>query len=215
MGVGELVNITKLTEDYIAEHPFVKDCLKKGLINYSSLTRQICIDLNLHKKNFDAVLIACRRFYRKIKTEATTEKKILDILKNSKIEVKNKINAIVLEKDIIVSNLLDIEKEAKKLLETFHIIEGTSAITIITSDEFSKKVKKVFRNKIIKENTNLVEVILKSPKQIETTAGVISYIYSLLGENNINIFETLSCWTDTIFLVEEKDLSKVMEFLRF
>lgn len=211
-----MVNITKLTESYIAEHPFVKDCLKKGLINYSSLTRQICSDLGLDiKKNFDAVLIACRRFYRKIKTEATTEKKILDILKSSKIEVKNKITAIVLEKDIIIPNLLDIEKEAKKILETFHIVEGTTAITIITSDDFAKKVKQVFRNKVIKENQNLVEVILKSPKQIETTAGVVSYIYSLLGENNINIFETTSCWTDTIFLVEEKDLSRVMEFLRF
>ena len=110
-----MANITKLTEDYIAAHPFVKDCLKKGLINYSSLTRQICLDLNLNvKKNFDAVLIACRRYYGKIKTSATSEKKILDILKNSKIEVKNKINAIVLEKDIVFSNLLDLEKEAKK-----------------------------------------------------------------------------------------------------
>ena len=211
-----MANITKLTEDYIAEHPFVKDCLKKSLINYSSLTRQICTDLDLDvKSNFDAILIACRRYHRKIKAEATTEKKILDILKNSKIEVKNKINAIVLEKDIVFPNLLGIEKEAKKFLETFHIVEGTNAITIITSNDFAKKVKQVFRNKIIKENTNLVEVILKSPKQIETTSGVISYIYSLLGENNINVFETLSCWTDTIFLVEEKDLSKVMEFLRF
>ncbi len=209
------MNITKITEQYVAEHPFVKDCLKKGLINYSSLTRQICLDLNLDKKNFDAVLIACRRFYKKIKTEATIEKNITEILKNSKIEVKNKITSLVLEKDIIVPNLLGLEQEAKKILETFHIIEGTTSIVIITSNEFAKKVKKVFRNKIIKENTNLAEVILKSPKKIETTSGVISYIYSLLGENNINIFETLSCWTDTIFLVEEKDLSRVMEFLRF
>ncbi|MFH0876392.1 MAG: hypothetical protein V1859_10725, partial [archaeon] len=150
-----MVNITKITESYIAEHPFVKDCLKKGLINYSSLTRQICADLDLSGKNFDAILIACRRFYRKIKTEATMEKKILDILKSTKIEVKNKINAIVLEKDIIVSNLINIEKEAKKSLETFHIIEGTTAITVITSEEFGKKIKQVFRNKVIKENTNL------------------------------------------------------------
>ncbi|MDP6139498.1 MAG: hypothetical protein QGI89_05420, partial [Candidatus Woesearchaeota archaeon] len=75
-----MVNVTNLTEKYIAEHPFVKDCLKRGLINYSSLTRQICLELNLNAKdNFDAVLIACRRFYRKIKAEATIEKKILDI----------------------------------------------------------------------------------------------------------------------------------------
>ncbi|MBW2976186.1 ACT domain-containing protein [Candidatus Woesearchaeota archaeon] len=210
-----MANITKITECYIAEHPFVKDCLKKGLINYSSLARRICLDLSLGKKNFDAVLIACRRFYNKIKSEATAEKKILEILKNSKTEIKNKMTVLVLEKDIIISNLLDLEKEAKKFFETFHIIEGTGTITIITSDEFGKKVKKVFRNKVLRENTGLVEVILKSPIQIEKISGVISYIYSLLGENGINIFETLSCWTDTIFLVEEKDLSRVMEFLRF
>ena len=211
-----MANITKITESYIAEHPFVKDCLRKGLINYSSLTRQICIDLNLDaKKNFDAVLIACRRFYNKIKSEATIEKKILEILKNSKIEVRNKINAIVLEKGIFFPNLLDIEKEAKKSSETFHIVEAATAITIIASDEFAVKTKQAFRNKILKESRDLVEVILKSPKQIETTAGVISYLYSLLGENDINVYETLSCWTDTIFLIEEKDLSKVMALLRF
>ena len=211
-----MVNVTKLTEDYISEHPYVKDCLKKDLINYSSLTRQICSDLDLNlKKNFDAVLIACRRYFRKIKSEATTEKKIIDILKGSKIEVKNKINSIILEKNIVFSNLLELEKEAKKFLETFHIIEGTASITIITTDDFSKKVKQVFRNKIVKEYTDLVEVILKSPREIVTTAGVISYIYSLLGENDINVVDTLSSWTDTIFLVEEKDLSRVMEFLRF
>ena len=211
-----MANITRITESYIAEHPFVKDCLRKGLINYSSLTRQICIDLNLDaKKNFDAVLIACRRFYNKIKSEATIEKKILEILKNSKIEVRNKINAIVLEKGIFFPNLLDIEKEAKKSSETFHIVEAATAITIIASDEFAVKIKQAFRNKILKESRDLVEVILKSPKQIETTAGVISYLYSLLGENDINVYETLSCWTDTIFLIEEKDLSKVMALLRF
>ena len=194
----------------------MKDCLKKGLINYYSLTRQICSDLDLNlKKNFDAVLIACRRYFRKIKSEATTEKKIVDILKGSKIEVKNKINSIILEKNIVFSNLLELEKEAKRFMETFHIIEGTASVTIITTDDFSKKVKQVFRNKTIKEYPDLVEVILKSPREIVTTAGVISYIYSLLGENDINVVDTLSSWTDTIFLVEEKDLSRVMEFLRF
>lgn len=210
------MNITKLTEQYIAEHPFVKDCIKKGLINYSSLTRQICIDLDLDaKKSFDAVLIACRRFYRKVKSEPTTEKKIIELLKSSKIEVKNRINALVLEKNVHFPTIIDMEKEAKKSNETFHIIEGANAITIITSDDFAKKIRQAFRNRIVKENEGLVEIILKSPKEIETTSGVISYLYSLLGENKVNIYETLSCWTDTIFLVEEKDLSRVMGLLRF
>jgi len=39
------MNITKLSEKYINEHPSIKDCVRKGLINYSSLTRQIASEL--------------------------------------------------------------------------------------------------------------------------------------------------------------------------
>jgi len=209
------MNITKLAEKYILNSPSVKNTLKKGLINYSSLARQILKDSNLGKKNFDAVLIACRRYYHKIKSEALNEEKVLDILKRSKVEIKNKVIAIVLEKDIYMPNLLNIENKIKKQNEIIRIIEGSSAVTVITSEEFLSGISRLFKNKIIKKNLNLVEVILKSPKEIETTAGVISYVYSLLRENNININETLSCWTDTLFLIEEKDLNRVMELLKF
>jgi len=211
-----MANITKLTEAYISEHPSIKDCIKKGLINYSSLTRQIAKDLNLElKRNFDAILIACRRYYRKVKSEETNEKGILNILKQSKVEIKNKIIAIVIEKNIFLDNLLALEKEIKKKAEVFHIIEGTSAITIVTSEDFLIEIRKLFKNKIIKENSSLIEITLKSPKEIETTAGVAPYVYSLFGEHGINIVETMSCWTDTLFVIEEKDIAKAMEILRF
>ena len=209
-------NITKLTEDYILEHPSVKDCLKNGLINYSSLSRQIASELKLDlKKNFDAILIACRRLKRKLKKEEIHESKILKILKESKIEIKNKVIAVVLERDIFFGNLITLEKEIKKSKEIFRIIEGISAITIITTEEFLDLIRKYFKNKIILENKNLAEITIKSPKEIETTSGTYAYLCSLFGENNINIVETLSCWTDTIFLIKEEDVGKVMNLLRF
>jgi len=209
-------NITKLTEDYILQHPSIKDCLKNGLINYSSLSRKIAFELNLNpKKNFDAILIACRRLKRKLKKDEILESKILKILKESKIEIKNKIIAIVLEKDIFHGNLLNLEKEIKKRKEVFRVIEGVSGITVITTEDFYEMIKSNFKNKIILENKNLAEITIKSPEEIETTAGTYAYLCSLFGENNINIVETLSCWTDTIFLVKEEDVGKVMGLLRF
>ena len=210
------MSITKLTENYISQHPSIKDCLKNGLINYSSLSRQIASELNLNpKNNFDAILIACRRFKRKLKKEETFENKILKILKESKIEIKNKIVAIVLEKDIFFGNLINLEKEIKGKKEILRIIESTSAITIITSENFLNSIQKIFKNKIIIENKNLAEIIIKSPKEIETTPGTYAYLCSLFGDNNVNIVETLSCWTDTIFLIKEEDVGKVMGLLRF
>jgi len=172
------------------------------------------LDLNL-KKNFDAILIACRRYQRKLKNEEVLENKILKILKNSKIEIKNKVIAVVLEKDIFFGTLQNLEKDIKKRKEIFRIIEGASAITVITTEEFLEPIRKYFKNKIIVENTNLAEITIKSPKEIEEVPGTYAYLCSLFGENNINIVETLSCWTDTIFLVDEKDTGKVMGLLRF
>ena len=216
MKKGQKINITKLTEKYISEHPSVKDCLKKGMINYSKLTRQIASDIKIDlKNNFDAILIACRRYHGKIKSESTVEAKILNVLKQSKVEIKNKIIVVVVEKNIYLDNLLDLEKEVRKNTEVFHVIEGTNSMTLVTGEEFLEKIRKLFRNKIIKENRNLIEIILKSPKEIETVPGIISYLYSLFGEHGINIIETMSCWTDTLFVIKEEDIAKVMELLRF
>ena len=209
-------NIAKLTESYVSEHPSIKDCLKNGLINYSSLSRQIASELNLNlKRNFDAILIACRRFKRKLKKEEIFESKILKILKESKIEIKNKIIAVVLDRDIFFENLINLEKEIKRKKEIFRVIEGISATTIITMEDFLDLIKKYFKNKIILENKNLAEITIKSPKEIEIVPGTYAYLCSLFGENNINIVETLSCYTDTIFLVKEEDVGKAMGLLRF
>ncbi|MBI3034950.1 hypothetical protein HYY71_01380 [Candidatus Woesearchaeota archaeon] len=213
---SKMPNITKLTESYILEHPSIKDCLKSGLVNYSSLSRQVASELNLNlKKNFDAILIACRRLKRKLRKEEIFEKKILKILRESKIEVKNKVIAVVMEKDVFFESLLSIAKEIKRKKEAFKIIEGASGITIVTTEEFLELIKKHYRNKIIVENKNLAEITIKSPKEIETTPGTYAYLCSLLGDNNVNIVETLSCWTDSIFLIDEKDVGKVMGLLRF
>lgn len=211
-----MANITKLTEQYISEHPSIKDCLKKGLINYSSLTRKLCKGLNLDlKKNFDAVLIACRRYYRKVGKETVLENKIIKILKDSKLEVKNKIVVVLVEKDIYYGHIIELQKEIKKKSELFHIIEGSNTITVVTSNEFLGVVKKLFKNKIIKVTENLAEVTLKSSEDVEDTPGVIAYLSTLLAENGINIIETMSTWTDTLFVIAEKDIAKVMELLRF
>ncbi len=211
-----MTSVTKLTESYIMEHPSIKDCLINGLVNYSALSRKIAVELKLDlKKDFDAILIACRRLKRKLQKDSVLENRILKILRNSKIEIKNKIVAIVLERDVFSESLMSLEKEIKRKKEVFRVIEGISAITIITSEEFLDLVKKYFRNKMILENKNLAEITIKSPEQIETTAGTYSYLCSLFGENNINIVETLSCYTDTIFLVKEEDAGKVISLLRF
>ena len=209
------MNITKLTEKFVQEHPYIRSCLKKGLINYSSLARMIASQNNLDiNKNFDAILIACRRYKEKTKQDSN-EKEIMELLGNSKLEVKNKIVAVVLESSTPHTNIDLVEKKVRKQNEVFRLIEGASSITLVTADEYSKLIHYTFKQNIIKETKGLVEITLKTSKDIEDIPGVMAFLYSLFAEFGINIIETMSCWTDTIFLIDEKDLAKVMEVLRF
>jgi len=211
-----IMNLTELTEKYIANNPSIKDCLKFGIINYSALSRKIMTESQINKRiKLDAILIAARRYRQKLKDYEIRNNKIMKILRNSKLDIQNKIIVAIIEKNIYFDNLIDLEKKIKKDSEVFHIIEGTDTITLVTREEYLEDIKNLFGSKIVKVNTNLAKIVIKSSREIEKTSGVIYYLISLFSENNINIVETMSCWTDTIFVIDEADVGKIMPILRF
>ena len=207
---------TELTEKYLIEHPSIKDCLKHGIINYSKLSRKIAKEINIEKKaSLEAILIACRRYEMKLKDANIREEKILDILKRSELEIKNKIVVVIVDKKIYMEKLLEMEKKTRKTADSFYAIEGTKVFTIILSEKYLDDFKKLFGRNILKTSKNLTMITIKSPTDMENTPGVIAYITSLFSEHGINIVETMSCWTDTIFIVTEQDMPAVMQFFKF
>src|SRR3989338_1449103 len=120
------MNIQKSVEEYIKEHPRIRDCLTNKLINYSSLARMISKELGISQKNFDAILIACRRHRDKIKDQNVFETRILELLKKTKAELKNKMMVAVLEKNINYNSLLELQKEVTSRKEEIHIIQGSN-----------------------------------------------------------------------------------------
>jgi hypothetical protein len=69
------------------------------------------------------------------------------------------------------------------------------------------------KENILIERKGLAEISVTSPRTIEETPGIIAYLSSALAANGINIVETVSCYTDTIFILEEKDILKGFEVL--
>tara|TARA_Y100000310_G_C20694649_1_gene824691 strand:+ start:896 stop:1528 length:633 start_codon:yes stop_codon:yes gene_type:complete len=205
----------ELTEEYIMKHPSIKDCLVKGIINFSSLSRIIAKELSVDKKTSkEAILMAVIRLKDKIKKEKTNEEEIINLMKNNELEFKTKVFTIIAEKTAL-HKIIDIEQEIRKSGDPIYIIEGTKSFTLISSVKHYTKLHSLLKNYIIKENKNLVLVIIKSDRDIEKIKGVMSTFCTALYENDINIIDTMSCWTDTIFLIEEEDLQKMMKALSF
>lgn len=207
---------TELTEKYIQEHPYIKNCLKKGLINYSSLARLISSELKIEKKSSkSAILIAARRFQDKLEKELGNEKKINLLLSRSEISVKNKISVLIFKKIVDLDDLIEFEKDIKKENGTIYFLEGINNYTIITQERYAQELYQEFEKQIVKYHKNLAIIDFKSPEEIEKISGVISYLTSLFAENGVNILEFLSCWRDTIFIIDKKDVSKALNFLNF
>ncbi|MBI2572361.1 hypothetical protein HYV86_00715 [Candidatus Woesearchaeota archaeon] len=210
------LSTSEQTINYIKEHPFIRSCLQKDLINYSALARLVSKELHIEKKmSQEAILVAARRFREKIKKEISTEKKVKELIKQSHIEIKNKIHILILQKSSSSELIDEIHKKAREHNELFFMVQGSDHSTLVTLEKYAQLIRQKLSSKIIKHHENVALVIMKSPEQIEDTAGVISYTTSLFAENGVNILELLSCWRDTLFLINAKDVSKVVGFLEF
>jgi aspartokinase len=139
----------------------------------------------------------------------------MEILRKSELEIKNRIVVAILKKGVPQRTILTLEDKIKDRQDIFYSIEGSTAITLITSHKHKDALESMIGNDIIKMSEDLAMITIKSPQELETTAGVTAYLYSLFGEHGINIKETMSCWTNTIFIISEEDISRAIAFLRF
>ncbi|MCD6229953.1 MAG: ACT domain-containing protein [Candidatus Diapherotrites archaeon] len=209
-----MVTTSELTEKFINEHVSVKDCLKKGLLNYSALSRLIAGELDIEKETSkEAILVAARRYKDKMKTRPL-EDSVFRLFEESDIEIKNRVYVYTLEKSIYPDALIDLEKQVKNDKCMVFSIEGTKTITVMIQKRYRDLVEKSFKGSILNIKKELSLVTITSPG-IEQTRGALSYLTGLFFENGINILEFMSCYDDTLIVIDSKDVEKAMKFLNF
>jgi hypothetical protein len=193
------MNIAKKTKEYLQNHWLLREAIKKNIANNSKLARLIAKDLGLNPvKDFHAVLVTCRRYAEKLKF-AGQEQKIIDLLKKSKLHIKTKLAQVVLERSLKPSAL--------------HFIRGENSNTIIIDGSELEKIKQSYKYGILHAKKDLAEVLIISPKQVEETIGVSAYLSSLLADAEINVLTLIGSYDEDIFIIEQKDVAKVLQIL--
>ena len=188
MSIAEQVRL------YIKNKPYVKESLEKGIVNLSSLTRQIQKELRV--ENFEAIKAALRRLSENMKkTKHKREEKTLRVLKKS--------NIIVYYWDIVL-----ITNKLIKINDKFRVNLGENYVYLLEKNKLPKET-----DHIIRKTENCTTILIESSDDIEKVPGVVAYLTSLLAEQNVNIFEFISCWCYTIIVVDKKDSLRTYEIL--
>lgn len=206
-----MASITQVTEDYILSRATLKSCLKKGLINYSALARQISSETGV--KSTEGILIAARRLREKLKS-ADADNDIISLLKNSSIETRNNIEVFTIDKGTYPDALIDIERHIKKAKGLFFSVEGTKSITIMIEKSYSSEFTKRFRQSIIERKEDLCLITLTC-EGIGDVPGIVNHVTGLLFEAGINIEEFLSCYDDTLIAIKSSSLPAAIKLFSF
>jgi hypothetical protein len=163
-------------------------------VNLSSLSRQIQKELGI--RNFEAIKAAIRRSSETMKkAKCNREDKVLKVLKRSKMTLR--------DGDMVV-----ITDKALDVLDKFRVNIGQNWIYLLEKDQVLEE-----NNHILRKTENCTTIIIDSPEDIEEVPGVISYLTSVLAEQDVNIFEFISCWKFTLIVLNKKDTLKAYELL--
>jgi len=179
--------------NYLRNKPYLLEALEKGIVNLSELARQIQEELKT--SNTTATKAALRRFAEELaKHKQKREEKVLSLLKRSGIAVYDRKSVIITAKEISTKSGMKVDLPGKfvYLLDRADLPERIS--TLVKHD-------------------NCTMIVVNSPEELENTPGVVAFLTTLLAEQNVNIIEFISCWTETVIVVEKKDSLKAYEAL--
>ncbi len=183
---------------YVKRRPFIKEMLKYDLVNYSRLARKLCKEVFRSQSNFYAVKAALMRIGARIrKKETEMEGKVLEVLKDTSISIRNKV--------VVLISSAPLELEAVSSVKSGHFY------TYIAEQREAAKAMRSKSILSVEENLNLF--ILSSTPAIEDTPGVISTVLHLLAAEGINVNEFISSYTDTLLVIGEADTSRAYELL--
>ncbi len=179
--------------NYLRNKPYLLEALEKGIVNLSELARQIQEELKTN--NTIATKAALRRFAEELaKHKQKREEKVLNILKKSGIAVYDRKSVIITAKEIATKDGMKVDLPGKfvYLLDRADMPERIS--TLVKHD-------------------NCTMIVINSPEELEDTPGVVAFLTTLLAEQYVNIVEFISCWTETVIVVEKQDSLKAYSAL--
>lgn len=213
MLAGSQKSITDTVRGMVNNDVSFQDSLQRNYCNISALARIIKpqIDQMLSKNtSVESIITALKRSRHDYDV---VEKPIAGILAASTITVNTDVAKVSARK-----SKKTIEKVARAMIQNagnfISMSESIMSITLVFDDVLLQEVQAMFANDDILEiESDLAAIIVHSPEDIIKTPGCAIAFYNQLARRHINIEDTVSCYTDTIVLVNMEQVGKAFNAL--
>jgi len=206
-------SISKIVQTLIDNDVSLQDALQKDYGNYSAMARMLrpkVKEILGRDIKLESIITSVKRAKAGYKPLAGN---ITKVIAESIINIRTDVAKISVDKTR--RNLEKIRKTIANFSEEFfHIIEGTSAITLIFDQKLLDEIYSLFPEKeVLDKRQNLAAIFICSPRELISTPGCVLAFYNVVSRRHINIEETMSCFTDTIIVLSMEDVNKAFAAL--
>lgn len=208
-----------VVEEIIKKSPFLEEALAEGIINLSSLSRQIKpeIDEQLHKDvQIGAIVMALKRLSPKFDPNLKIRvKKVINRLGD--ITVRSKITYFTFENsETIIDKQAELLKGLKGKKDTFFAFsQGVYETTIILSDSERNGVESIFSTETLVQSTKgLSSITIKLPSENSDTSGIYYFILKKIAWEGINILDIISTTHEFTIIVNDESVDRAFSILK-
>ncbi len=211
--------ISSVVENYIKTKPFLLNALSQGIINLTSLARNITDELEgeLGKDvKQGAIIMALKRLSEDL--DFQVNHKITKVLKNiGEITVRSSLTDYTfLISDTILNKQADLISEINMHSDIFYTSSrGVNETNIVLSESVNHLVDKHFANeKLLQKLENLASITVKLPKENVVIPGIYYFIFQRLAWEGIIINEVISTSNEFTILVSDDVVDKAFKVIK-
>ncbi|RXR34229.1 aspartate kinase [Flavobacterium piscinae] len=211
--------ISSVVEHYIKTKPFLLSALSQGIINLTSLSRNMMPELEqeLGKDvKQGAVVMALKRLSEEL--DFKVNHKILKVLKNiGEITVRSSlIDYTFAVSETILDKQAALISEINKENGIFYTSSrGVNETNIVVSESVGHLVDRHFSGeKLIQKLENLASITVKLPKENISIPGIYYFIFQRLAWEGIIINEVISTSNEFTILVSEEEVDVAFKVIK-
>lgn len=211
--------ISSVVEEYIKAKPFLQSALAQGIINLTSLSREIRpeIENQLGKDvRNGAIVMALKRLSADLEFRATH--RILKVLKNiGEITVRSSLTDYTfLVSDSILNKQAKLMQEINNNQDVFYTSSrGVNETNIVVSNSMDTLVEAIFKEeKTTQKVENLSSISVKLPEENVVIPGIYYFIFQRLAWEGIVLHEVISTTNEFTIIVGEDQVDKAFKVIK-
>lgn len=210
------LSVPDAVREIITKNRSIYDCIKMGLINYTSLAIKLQKEVESQvggPVNPNTIVVAIKRYADSF--EKKDEMQNETVLKNARLSLTDGIVDIkFFSEDFEMKDVIDLMDRFLQVDPDYEFFRSTDSFRFLTED--ISDVRKILESFSSHRNffqTGLAKITIHIPES-EHSSDVVSYVSEILHDNGIELFNAFFGQDYIVTVLHEKDAARAYQILR-